>query len=322
MTLVLVTGASGYVGSAVCAALAGAGWDVLGVDRAPLPPRHPLPPERLRICDVTDGAALARAIGSDRPAAAIHMAGSIDVAESMRDPMSTYRNNLGTTVSVCELARDLEMRAIVFSSSAAVYGTPAAVPIREDAPKEPINPYGASKAFSERLVADAAMQGVRGCSLRYFNAAGASRDGRIGERHDPETHLIPRVLRAALGRGPPLSVHGRDFPTPDGTAVRDYVHIEDLARAHVLALEKVLAGDAPAAVNLGGGKGSSVLEVIAACEAALGRPVPRTDAPRRPGDPPVLVAAIDRAWETLGWRPERSELPTIVEDALRFETTS
>ncbi len=316
---ILVTGASGYVGSAVCAALRAEGLDVLGVDRRELPPHHPIGAREFRLCDVADPGALRAAALPSRPAAVVHMAGSIEVATSVRDPLPTYRNNLATMLSVLELAREIGIEAVVFSSSAAVYGTPASTPIPEDAPANPINPYGASKHMGERLLDDAAAYGVRGCSLRYFNAAGASRDGRLGERHDPETHLIPIVLRAGLGTGPPLPVYGHDFPTPDGTAVRDYVHIEDLAWAHALAVGRLLAGETPVAINLGGGVGSSVLEVVTACETALGLPVPRTDAPRRAGDPPILVASIEKARRVLGWRPERSDLRTIVEDAARFE---
>jgi UDP-arabinose 4-epimerase len=210
---------------------------------------------------------------------------------------------------------------IVFSSTCATYGTPDAVPIREDSPQRPVNPYGETKLAIERALHwFGQAYGVRSVALRYFNAAGADLDGEIGECHEPETHLVPLVLQAALGQRPQIDIYGTDYPTPDGTAIRDYVHVEDLALAHLRALERLREGGGNIAVNLGTGHGRSVREVIAAAEAATGRKVPAQAAPRRPGDPPALVADPSLAAEILGWRPQHSDLDTIIRTALVWQT--
>jgi len=224
-------------------------------------------------------------------------------------------------LSLLEAMRETGIGEIVFSSTCATYGIPDCVPIREDAPQRPVNPYGETKLAIERALHwYAAAYGLRSVSLRYFNAAGADLEGEIGERHEPETHLVPLVLQAALGERPHIDIYGTDYPTPDGTAIRDYVHVRDLAIAHLHALERLRGGGESAAVNLGTGLGHSVREVIAATEAASGRKVPSRAAPRRPGDPPALVADPGLAREILGWHPQHSDLDTIIRTSLAWHT--
>ena len=251
----------------------------------------------------------------------MHFAAYAYVGESVSDPATYYRNNLGGTLSLLEAMRDAEVDKIVFSSTCATYGTPASVPICETAPQLPVNPYGETKLAIERALHwyGQAYQ-LRGVSLRYFNAAGADPDGEIGECHEPETHLIPLVLEAALGRRPHIEIYGTDYPTADGTAIRDYIHVEDLAQAHLRALQHLEAGGKSAALNLGTGHGHSVREVVRAAEEISGRPVPCRDTARRPGDPPALVADPGLAAEFLGWRARLSDLGTIVRTALAWHT--
>ena len=251
----------------------------------------------------------------------MHFAAYAYVGESVTDPALYYRNNLGGTLSLLEAMREAGIGEIVFSSTCATYGIPDGVPIREDAPQRPVNPYGETKLAIERALHwYAAAYGLRSVSLRYFNAAGADPEGEIGEHHEPETHLVPLVLQAALGHGPHIEIYGTDYPTPDGTAIRDYVHVCDLAIAHLRALERLRGGGGSAAVNLGTGQGHSVREVIAAAELASGRKVPARAAPRRPGDPPALVADPSLAGEILGWHPQHSDLDTIIRTSLAWHT--
>ena len=238
----------------------------------------------------------------------------------MTDPETYYANNVGGTLALLAAMREAG-RTLVFSSTCAVYGVPETLPIREATAKAPLNPYGETKWAIERALHwYAGAYGLRYGALRYFNAAGADPEGEIGKNHDPETHLIPLALRAALGTGEPVAIFGTDYPTPDGSAVRDYIHVTDLADAHVRALADLAAGGAGGALNLGTGRGISVREVIAAVERVTGRPVPRREAPRRPGDPPELVADPGLAAARLGWRPRHSDLDTIVRTALAWET--
>ena len=321
---VLVTGGAGYVGSISVEALVEAGHDVIVLDD--LSKGHSdavIAGVRLAHGSYTDAAGLQRLLAAAPIDAVLHCAAKSLVGESIADPALYYRENVAGGVTLLEALREAGVRRVVFSSTAAVYGVPTSVPIREDQALAPINPYGETKrTFEGALRWYAAAYGIRSVSLRYFNVAGAS--GRNGEVHDPETHLIPNVLAAIEGRGE-VTVFGSDYPTPDGTCIRDYLHVEDLARAHLLALEATDPGDARTAapdgtavalaVNLGNGGGFSVREVLAAAEAATGRPVPHRVGPRRPGDPPVLVADAGRARDVLGWEPAHRDLREIVASA-------
>jgi UDP-arabinose 4-epimerase len=249
----------------------------------------------------------------------MHFAAYAYVAESVANPGLYYRNNVLGTLTLLEALRDAGIDKLVFSSSCATYGIPNSVPIDEDHPQQPINPYGASKLMVERILADFEVAyGLRHVALRYFNAAGADPDCQLGECHDPETHAIPLAIEAALGQRTAFDIYGTDYPTPDGTAIRDYVHVSDLADAHVRALEHLLAGGASTALNLGTGAGHSVREVISAVEQITGRSVPVRAAPRRAGDPSVLVANPARAQAVLGWTTEFNDLVEIVRTAVRW----
>jgi len=313
---VVVTGGAGYIGSTAVARLVARGDDVVAIDN--LSQGHPqalsngVPLKRIDICDRS---AVTSALHEHRPDAILHFAALTIAPESVRDPAPYWRVNTGGTLNVLDAMRDAGVPAIVFSSTAAVYGTPEQIPISEDAALQPINPYGASKLAAERAVASyAAAYDFAYAALRYFNVAGAS--GDVGEDHRPETHLIPSALDAAAGWRGPLSVFGTDFPTADGTAVRDYVHVEDLIDAHLLALDRVVVGDnSLGAINLGTRGGASVREVLDAVERVTGTPVPSRFAERRPGDPAILVADASRAETVLGWRPHRSSLDEMVGSA-------
>ncbi|MEE1938498.1 UDP-glucose 4-epimerase GalE [Streptomyces sp. TRM 70361] len=313
----LVTGGAGYVGSVVAAHLLEAGHRVTVLDDLSTGFREGVPEGaefvRGRIQDA--GKWLDRSYD-----AVLHFAASSQVGESVVHPEKYWHNNVGGTLALLDAMRAADVRTLVFSSTAAVYGEPAQVPIREDAPTAPTNPYGAAKLAVDHMIAgECAAHGLAAVSLRYFNVAGAYRGGHgaLGERHDPESHLIPLVLQVALGERESVSVYGDDYPTPDGTCVRDYIHVADLAEAHLLALDAARPGE-HLVCNLGNGSGFSVREVIRTVREVTGHPVPETVAPRRAGDPAVLVAAADRARELLGWRPSRTELRDIVADAWAF----
>ena len=313
---ILVTGGAGYVGAHACKALAARGYAPVVFDNLGLGHEEAVRWGPLEIGDTADRARLDEVIARHRPVAVMHFAAFSRVGESVVDPGKYYRNNVGGTLTLLEAMRDHGIGGLVFSSTAAVYGTPDVVPIPEDAAKAPINPYGQSKLTAEGMIADfAAAHGLSTAALRYFNAAGGDPAVEIGECHQPETHLIPLALQAITGAAPPLTVFGDDYATPDGTCIRDYVHVTDLAEAHVLALDQVLARPVSLTLNLGIGHGFSVREVIAAIERVTGRPVPRTIGPRRDGDPPALVARVDKAFEQLDWRPSHSDLDTIVATA-------
>jgi len=315
--VVLVTGGAGYVGSHACKALTLAGFTPVTFDNFSTGNRWAVRFGPLEPGDILDLATLHLAFKRHRPIAVMHFAGAALVGESMREPALYWRQNLAGTLNLVEACRIHEVGAFVFSSTCAVYGTPERVPIDEDTPKAPINPYGASKLAAERLLADAAMAyGLRYAALRYFNAAGADPEGEIGEHRPVETHLIPLLLDAVLGLRPPLQVLGTDYPTPDGTAIRDYVHVADLALAHVRALEHLLTGGGSLVCNLGTGEGHSVRQVIEAAERITGRPVPRVEAPRRPGDPARLVADPGLARERFRLLPSNlAGLERILETA-------
>jgi UDP-arabinose 4-epimerase len=311
---VLVTGAAGYVGSHCCRAFAQAGWRVTAFDDLSLGWRDFVKWGPLIEGDVRDRAAVAAAIEAARPDVVVHLAGLSSVAESFAEASLYEAVNLEGTRVLAGAMRAAGLDRLVFSSSAAVYGAPGAEPVGESDPAVPLSPYGASKLAAERAAAGA---GLAVMALRYFNAAGADDRAGIGERRRHETHLIPLMAQARL-RGEPWVLFGDDFPTPDGTAVRDYVHVADLARAHLAAARHLLRGGAPAAVNLGAGRGVSVLEVAAAFERVTGARPPHSTRPRRQGDPPALVAATALARSLLGWRPVRSDIDDIVASAWRW----
>jgi UDP-glucose-4-epimerase GalE len=321
MPAILVTGGAGYVGSHACKALAAAGHAPVAYDNLSRGHRELVRWGPLEVGDLADRARLDEVFARHRPAAVMHFAALAYVGESVQDPALYYRNNVGGTLELVEATRRAGVAAFVFSSTCSTYGVPERMPIDEDTPQRPINPYGATKLAIERMLADyGAAYGLRSVSLRYFNAAGCDPDGETGELHDPETHLIPRVLMAAAGEIEHVAVFGTDYPTPDGTCLRDYVHVADLAAGHVQALDYLARGGATAAVNLGTGRGFSVREVIAAAGEVTGRRIPVREAPRRPGDPPVLVADPARARRLLGFAPRYTELAPIVATAWRWHT--
>ena len=316
---ILVTGGAGFIGAHVAKALAAAGMRPVVIDDLSSGHRAAVRWGPLVEADVRDRSALEGVFQRYRPAALVHLAGLISVGESVAEPGRYYDVNLDSLLAVAEAMQRHGVERIVFSGSASVYGDPDTTPIREDAPMRPGSPYAFTKFAGERLLDDyARAHGLRPLTLRYFNAAGADPNGEIGEGHDPETHLIPLAIDAALGVGPPLTIFGDDYPTADGSAIRDYVHVSDLARAHVAALNALDGGLAPRAVNIGAGRGASVLETIAVVEQVVGSAVPRTTGPRRAGDSPSLVAATDLARTALGWRPEISDLRTVVKTALAW----
>jgi UDP-arabinose 4-epimerase len=318
---ILVTGGAGYVGSHACKALAAAGYRPVVYDNLARGHAEAVRWGPLVRGDLHDRARLVEAMRAHRVAAVMHFAAFAYVGESVGNPELYYRNNVGGTLALLDAMRETGIETIVFSSTCAIYGIPDALPIREDAAKAPLNPYGDTKLAIERALHwYGGAYGLRYAALRYFNAAGADPDGEIGEDHDPETHLIPLVLRAALGRGERLQVFGTDYPTPDGTAIRDYIHVMDLADAHVRALGHLAGGGDSLALNLGTGSGHSVREVVAAVERIAGCPVPCRDAPRRAGDPPELVADPALAVARLDWQPRFSDLDTVVRTALAWET--
>jgi UDP-arabinose 4-epimerase len=318
---ILVTGGAGYIGAHAAKALARAGYLPVVYDNLSRGRRAAVRWGPLVEGDIADRERLAAVFAEHKISAVMHFAAFAYVGESVADPALYYRNNLAGSLALFDAMRISGVREIVFSSTCATYGTPQEVPIREIAPQTPVNPYGETKLAVERALrwyGDA--YGVRWAALRYFNAAGGDREGEIGEDHDPETHLVPLVVQAALGRRPAIEVFGTDYATPDGTAIRDYIHVEDLATAHVQALDRLRAGGSSIALNLGTGRGYSVRDVIAAAERVCDRAVPARDAPRRFGDPPILVADPGLAAQTLGWRAACSDLETIIRTAFAWES--
>jgi UDP-glucose-4-epimerase GalE len=313
---VLVTGGAGYVGGVSVDAILAAGHEVVVLDDLTTGHRAIVNDgARLVVGSYADPVLVGPLLDAERPDAILHCAARSLVAESIRDPSRYYRDNVAGGVTLLEAARAIGIRAIVFSSTAAVYGVPDATPIAEDAPLRPINPYGETKRTVEGALRwYGAAYGLRSVSLRYFNVAGAT--DRIGEVHRPESHLVPNVLIAAEG-GPGLTVFGEDYPTPDGTPIRDYIHVSDLADAHLAALALAAGDGEPAAIacNLGTSSGFSVREVMRVAETVVGRPIPHTVGPRRTGDPPVLVASNALAGEVLGWTPRRSTLEAMIGSA-------
>jgi len=320
MPAILVTGGAGYIGSHTVRALAAAGHDLIVYDS--LEKGHPAAVAncRLVVGDVADGLKLDRVFREFRIDAVVHFAAFIEAGESVREPAKYFRNNTAGTLSLLEAMVRNEVAQIVFSSTAAVYGEPQRIPIHESDRKQPTNPYGLSKLMIEEMLdAFEAAYGLRSISLRYFNAAGAAPDGLLGEDHHPETHLIPLILQVALGQRESIGIFGTDYPTRDGTCIRDYIHVTDLADAHLLALEKLRAGELRNVYNLGNGSGFTVREVIEVARKVTGAPIDAVEQPPRPGDPAQLVASSDRAWQDLGWRPQYADLESIVATAWRWK---
>jgi len=319
MARILVTGGAGYIGSHTTHHLLRLGHDVQVVDDLSHGYRHNVPEGRLHVLNLLDTPALDALLQQYSFDAVVHFAAYIEVGESTRLPEKYFRNNCGATFNLLDALARADVRKIVFSSTAAVYGNPERTPITEDMPHNPVNPYGQTKLMVER-----AMQwmdqchGLRFVALRYFNACGAEAAFGIGEEHQPESHLIPLVFRA-IRTGKPLTVFGTDYPTPDGTCVRDYIHVSDLAAAHSAALDHLLGGGQSYSFNAGTGHGFSVLEVIQSVERVTGKKVPYTLGARRSGDPAILVADSTRLQQTFGWKPQYTSLDAMVESAWQFD---
>jgi len=329
---VLVTGGAGYIGSHTAKALARNQYRPVVVDNLSTGHMHNIKWGPFVRGDISDAALVRSILREYEIESVVHFAGSALVAESAKRPLAYFQNNLGGTVTLLQAMLDVGVRDIVFSSTCATYGFPSRVPITEEESQKPINPYGESKLAVERLLRWMGNAGqIRWVALRYFNAAGADPDGELGEEHEHETHLIPLAIAAALGKRDWLQIYGTDYPTPDGTAIRDYIHVTDLASAHIRALEYLKHGNESIAMNLGTGNGVSVREVVSKIQAVSGRLIPTMDAPRRPGDPPVLVASPELARKLLKWEPSHSSLETtirtawhwhsIIEDQLSLQVT-
>jgi UDP-arabinose 4-epimerase len=317
---VLVAGGAGYIGSHTCKALAAAGHAPIVYDNLHTGHEWAVKWGPFERGDLNDAATLSAVIRRHRPEAIINFAALAYVGESNLEPTLYYRNNVAGMVTLLEVMRAHDLTRLVFSSSCATYGIPARLPITEDMPQNPINPYGRSKLVGEMMLRDAcAAHGVAAVALRYFNAAGADAAGEIGEEHDPETHLIPLVLQAAAGRIPDISIFGTDYPTEDGTCIRDYIHVSDLAAAHVAALDACKPGRF-AAYNLGTGTGASIDEVVGRARQITRRTIKARREGRRPGDPPVLVADAVQANAALGWTPRHSSLDNIISTAWAWMT--
>jgi UDP-arabinose 4-epimerase len=311
---VLVTGGAGFIGRQACKALSAAGFRPVAYDNLSTGYRDNL--ADLIVGDVRDKAAMTAALRDTGAEAVMHFAASAYVGDSMRQPLDYYDNNVGGMISLLAACNDVGVRNIVFSSSCATYGIPNTLPLTEATQQSPISPYGHTKLMCEQILRDVgSAEGLSYTILRYFNAAGADPDGEFGERHSPETHLIPLALMAASGKAPPLKIFGTDYDTFDGTCIRDYIHVHDLARAHVLALYYLRNEGSSVALNLGSGKGHSIKDILTAINTIYGRPVPWIAAPRREGDPAALVADPSLAADVLGFRTARSDLTSILLDA-------
>lgn len=316
---ILVVGGAGYIGAHAVLALQQAGYDAVVLDNLVYGHRELIESElkvELIQGDMNDRALLDQLFASRNIAAVMHFAAYAYVGESVTEPAKYYRNNVVATLTLLEAMLAAQIKTLVFSSTCATYGTPTTVPIPEDHPQSPINPYGATKLMVERILADFdTAYGLKSVCFRYFNAAGADPEGRLGEDHNPETHLIPLVLQTALGKREAISVFGTDYPTPDGTCIRDYIHVTDLASAHVLGLEHLLKGGDSSTFNLGNGSGFSVKQVIETARQVTGRQIKVIEQDRRPGDPAALIGSSERARTVLGWNPLYADLNQIVSHA-------
>ncbi len=322
MRRILVTGGAGYIGSHTAKLLAQQGFEPLVLDNLSMGHHRAVRYGPLVVGDLADSNLVQRVMRDYRIEAVLHFAALAYVGESMVSPERYFRNNVANTLNLIEAMLECGVRNIVFSSTCATYGVPRSLPMTESHPQVPVNPYGESKLFIEKALRwNGEAHGLNSVALRYFNAAGADPDGELGEDHTPETHLIPLVIEAALGRRASVDIYGAGYPTPDGTAVRDYVHVTDLARAHVQALLYLMRGGESTAFNLGTGRGHSVREVIACVERVAGRRVRVSECDPRPGDPPVLVADASRAATVLGWRPEHARLESIVRTAFDWHAS-
>lgn len=318
---VLVTGGAGYIGSHTAKALARSHYRPVVIDNLSSGRAHNVKWGPFVRADISDTKAVRSVLKEYRIESVVHFAGSTLVSESNTRPLAYFQNNLGGTLSLLEAMLQAGVQDIVFSSTCATYGLPNRVPITEDEPQKPINPYGESKLAVERVLRWMGEAGqIRWVALRYFNAAGADPEGELGEEHEQETHLIPLAIEAALGRRARLQIYGTDYSTPDGTAIRDYIHVTDLASAHLSALEYLKRGNESRAMNLGTGYGTSVREVVGTIQAASGKSVPANDAPRRIGDPPVLVASPELARKCLKWEPQHSSIESIIGTAWRWHS--
>jgi UDP-glucose 4-epimerase len=318
---ILVAGGAGYIGSHAVRYLRRAGHEVWVYDNLSRGHRQAVPAECLIEGELEDRGRVAEVLRDKQIEAVMHFAAFALVGESVSDPALYYRNNVVAAISLAEAMRDAGVRKIVFSSTTATYGEPEKQPINEETRQVPINPYGFTKLVFEHVLADYARAYQWGyAALRYFNAAGAAPEGDLGEDHDPESHLIPIVLQVALGQRDEIVIFGDDYATPDGTCIRDYVHVQDLADAHLRALEKLQPGEG-LHLNLGTGRGQSVRQVVEACRRVTGHPIPERMGTRRPGDPPELVADASRAAEVLGWEPQYRDIESIVETAWKWHST-
>ncbi len=314
--MILITGGAGYVGSHVNKLLSNRGYETLVLDNLVHGHREFVKWGKFVFCDLADKERLRRVFKEHNIDAVMHFAAFAYVGESVMEPHKYYMNNVRNTLNLLEVMLEFGVEYMVFSSTCAVYGEPEEIPIPETHPRNPINPYGRSKLMIEEILKDySKAYGLKYVSLRYFNAAGADPECEIGEWHEPETHLIPLVLYTALGRKEHVQIYGTDYPTPDGTCIRDFIHVNDLADAHILALDYLLKERRSDVFNLGNGRGFSVREVIHTAQEVVGKPIPYVEAPRREGDPPILVASNTKAQKILGWRPRYNDLETIVRTA-------
>ncbi|MCL4153102.1 UNVERIFIED_CONTAM: hypothetical protein GTU68_052545, partial [Idotea baltica] len=315
---VLVAGGAGYIGSHTVRALQAQDIPVVVLDDLSAGHRDAITAP-LEVCNLGDREGLAAVFAKHKPRSVIHFAAKCYVGESVEDPAKYYEHNVMYTWTLLQAMREAGCRNIVFSSSCATYGDPVEMPMTDDHPQKPISPYGRTKLHMEHMIEDFShAYGLHYAALRYFNAAGAAQTGDLGEDHDPETHLIPLVLQVALGQRDEIKIFGEDYDTPDGSCIRDYIHVEDLAAAHLAALQKLEGGAQRIACNLGTGSGFSVKEVIETARAVTGHAIPATVTPRRPGDPPQLISGGTLAKSVLGWEPARPGLRDIIEDAWRF----
>lgn len=319
---IAIIGAAGYIGSHAVKLLVERGHHVTAIDNLTEGHRAAVHPKALLVVlDCANTAALATVLGADKIEAVMHFAASAYVGESVQNPRKYYRNNVSNTISMLDAMNLTGVKKLVFSSTCATYGEPQRVPITEDLPQNPISPYGHSKLMVENILKDTARaEGLAFAAPRYFNVAGAALDGSIGEDHRPETHLLPIVLQVALGQRPAVEIFGQDYPTPDGTCIRDYIHVWDLVEAHLVLLEHLQPGRG-LFYNLGVGRGYSVREIIDACRKVTGKPIPTRETARRPGDPPALFASPERMAKDFSWKAKITDLHVIVESAWRWLQT-